>query len=107
MNMTLTLHQLPNNQDVEQHVVADVGLLLKRMETLRLEPDEVRPIEAHVFGDLAEACADCESKVRCEQDLYSGSAVEHDCESYCLNAATLSALAALPWFGKARTKADG
>ena len=30
---------------------------------------------------------------------------EHDWERYCPNAATLSALAALPWFGNTRTKA--
>ena len=110
MSMTLTLQQLLNNQNVERNVVDDFGssafdLLLTRMDALQLEPDEVRRIESSVFGDLAEACASCESKGRCEQDLCSGDAVEHDWESYCPNAATLGALAALPWFGKARTKA--
>jgi Family of unknown function (DUF6455) len=109
MSMTSTLHPHPNNQDVKHHVVADFGsgafdLLLTRMEALQLEPDEVRRIESSVFADLAGACVKCESKDSCEQDLRSAGAVEHDWESYCPNAATLSALAALPWFGKARTK---
>jgi len=108
MSMTSTLHPHPNNQDVKHHVVAHFGsgafaLLLMRIEELQLEPDEVRRIESSVFADLAGACVKCESKDRCEQDLCS--AGEHDWESYCPNAATLSALAGLPWFGKAPTKA--
>ena len=108
--MTLTLDQLPNNQNVEHNGVADFGsgafdLLLMRMEALQLEPDEVRRIESSVLADLAGACVKCESKDRCELDLCSAGAGEHDWESYCSNATTLSALAALPWFGKARTKA--
>jgi hypothetical protein len=110
MSMTLTLHQLPHNQNVQHHVVADFGsgafdLLLMHMEALQLEPDEVRRIEPSVFGDLAEVCAKCESKDRCGRDVCSPGAVEHEWESYCPNAETLSALAALPWFRKARTKA--
>ena len=110
MSMTLTLHRYPNNQDVKHHVVADFGsgafdLLLMRMEALQLEPDEVGRIESGVFAELARACAKCKSKDRCEQDLGSAGAVGHDWERYCPNAATLSALAALPWFGKTRTKA--
>ena len=110
MTMTSTLHPLPNNQDVKQHVVADFGscafdLLLMRMEVLQLEPDEVRRIESGVFTELAGACAKCKSKDSCEQDLGSGGAVEHEWERYCPNAAILSALAALPWFEKTRTKA--
>ncbi len=109
MSITSTLHPLPDNQDVKHRVVADFGsgafdLLLMRMEELQLEPDEVRRIESSVLADLAGACVKCESKDRCEQDLCSAGAGEHEWESYCPNAATLSALAALPWFG-ARTRA--
>jgi hypothetical protein len=112
MSMTLTLHQLPNIQVAEHHVVADFGggafdLLLMRMEALQLEPDEVRRIESSVFADLARACAKCEGQDRCQQDLCSAGAVEHDWQSYCPNAATLNALAVLPWFGAARTQATG
>jgi Family of unknown function (DUF6455) len=110
MSMTLTPHPLRHNQNVQHHVVADFrsgafNLLLMRMEALQLDPDEVRRIEARVFAEFARACANCESKGRCEQDLGSAGAVEHDSEGYCPNAETLSALATLPWFGKARTKA--
>jgi hypothetical protein len=107
MSMTSTLHPDPNNQDVKHHVVVDFGscafdLLLMRMEALQLEPDEVRRIEPDVFAELAGACAKCKSKDRCKQDL---GPVERDWERYCPNAGTLSALAALPWFGKTRTMA--
>jgi hypothetical protein len=110
MNMTSTLHALGNNQHLKHHVVADFGsdafaLLLMRMEALQLEPDEVRRIESSVFGDLAGACVKCESKDRCEHDLFSAGAGERDWESYCSNAATLIALADLPWFGKVSGKA--
>jgi hypothetical protein len=110
MSMTSTLHKHPNNQDVKYYVVADFGsdafaLLLTRIEELQLEPDEVMRIESSVFADLAEACVKCESKDRCEHDLCSAGVSEHDWESYCPNAATLIALADLPWFVKAGRKA--
>ena len=108
MSMTSTLHPVTNNQDVKHDVVADFGsgvfnLLLMRMEALQIEPDEVRRIESRVFAELAGTCARCKRKGSCE-DLGSVGASEHDWENYCPNAATLRALAALPWFGKARTK---
>ena len=76
-------------------------LLLVRMEALQVEPGEVKRIEPGVFGDLAKACANCESKDRCEQDLAYESAgtVTPEWENYCSNAATLNAIRALPWFG--------
>ena len=74
------------------------------MEALQVNPDEVRRIESDVFADLAEACANCDSKGRCEQDLASASTIGHDWGSHCANAATLSALAELPWFGMALTE---
>jgi hypothetical protein len=75
-------------------------LLPMRMEALQLDPGEVRRIEPSVFVDLAKACANCESKDRCEQDLAYASAgtVTHDWDNYCSNAATLDAMRALPWF---------
>jgi len=108
MSMSPRLEQFPNDQSIDHVVVADFGggafdLLLMRMEKLQLEPDEVTRIEASVFSDLAEACAHCESKERCEQDLADASAgsVARDWKNFCPNAATLSALTALPWFEKA------
>jgi len=97
MSMTSTLHAYPNNQDVKHHVLADFGsgafeLLLMRMEALQLEPDEVRRIESGVFAELVGACAKCKSKDRCEQDLGSAGAVGLDWQSYCQNAAILSAV---------------
>jgi hypothetical protein len=93
-------------QNVHQDVVVDFGsdafeLLLMRMEALQLEPGEVRRIESSVFSDLAEACATCESKNRCESDLAYEAAgtVTRDWENHCPNAATLNAITALPWFG--------
>ena len=110
MSMTSTLHPLPNNQDVKHHVVADFASgafdpLLMRIEVLQLGPDDVMRIESSVFADLAGACVKCESKDRCEHDLCSAGASEPSWESYCPNAATLIALAGLPWFRKAGAKA--
>jgi hypothetical protein len=105
MDTAPTLEQC--HQDVDHDAVVDFrsgafDLLLKRMEALQLEPDEVRRIESSVFRDLAEACASCESKDRCEQGLTYESAgtITHDWDNYCSNAATLNAMRALPWFGK-------
>ena len=111
MSMTPRLDQFLDDQYIDHHVVPDFGSgapiqLLMRMEALQLEPDEVRRIESSVFNDLAEACANCESKQRCEQDLADASASTVASETFCPNAATLSALAALPWFGKAESDGD-
>jgi hypothetical protein len=80
--------------------------LLIPMEALQLEPHEVSCIESSAFSDLAEACANCESKDRCERDLAYESAgtVTHDWENYCPNAATLNVMRALPWYGKVSKK---
>ncbi len=106
MGIALTPEQYLNYLNVDHDVVVDFGsgafeLLLMRMEALQLEPGEVRRIESSVFGDLAEACATCESNNRCESDLAyeSAGAVTCDWENYCPNAATLNAMRALPWFG--------
>ena len=109
MSMTLTLEQYRSDENVDHHVGVDFAtgafnLLLMRMEALQLEPDEVRRIESGVFSDLAEACANCQHRCRCEQDLASAGTVTHAWENYCSNAATLNAMAALPWFGKAGKK---
>jgi hypothetical protein len=113
MGITPTLAQYLDDENIDRDVVVDFGsgafhLLLIRMEALQLEPDEVRRIESGVFGDLAEACLNCESKDRCECDLAYASAgtVTHDWENYCPNAATLNAMRALPWFGKAGKSHD-
>lgn len=105
MGMTPTLEQHLDDQDINHHVVVDLGAgafnpLLMRMQALQLEPDEVMRIEAGVFGYLAEACANCTSKQICARDLALATTVTHDWEKYCSNAAILRAMAALPWFGK-------
>jgi hypothetical protein len=93
--MTPRLDQLPNDQNIGNAVVPDFGggafsQLLMRMGALQLEPNEVRRIESGVFSDLAETCAKCESKKRCEQDVAdaAGGMVQRDWESFCPNAAT-------------------
>src|SRR5215470_11566247 len=102
--MTLTLEQLPKDESVKYHSTSGASQWLTRMEALQVNPDEVRRIESDVFTDLAEACANCDSKRRCEQDLASARTIGHDWESYCANAATLNALSELPWFGMAQTE---
>src|SRR5512145_2537899 len=98
MGTTPTLEPHLDDQDINHHVVIALGagafnLLLRRMQALQLEPDEVKRIEAGVFGYLAEACANCASKEICARDLAPATTVTHDWEKYCSNAAILRAMA--------------
>ena len=84
---------------IEAHLANGAARLLQtRMETLHIKADEVRRIEWRVFTDLAAACANCDSKDGCEQELASSGSVGRGWERYCANATTLTALAELPWF---------
>jgi hypothetical protein len=105
MSTTLTLNRRVADRIVDSSDT--YKLLFMRMAALQLEPDEVRRIEPDVFGALAGACAHCESKDRCEQDLTAAGGVRHAWVNYCCNTATLRALATLPWFGKAGKMSTG
>jgi hypothetical protein len=96
--MCRTLKQISKEEVVEHLTNVASKLLLARMEALQLEPKKVGRIEADVFSDLMEACANCDSKELCEQDLTSSRPVGHDGDSYCFNSPTLNSLAELPWF---------
>ena len=104
--MNFTPQQPIHEQDVGTHIDAGFAmdgfnLLLLRMETLQLNPDEVRHIETDVFGDLAETCAHRGHKSNCAQNFCLRGMVAHEWENYCPNAETLNALECLPWFRKA------
>ncbi len=77
------------------HRLASLGsgsadLLLHRMATLDLDPDEVSRT-TRTFQDLQRVCSLCESHRRCARDLASDSA-NPEWKDYCPNAATLMAL---------------
>ena len=109
MRATLTLDLDLRKQNTEHHGPefgdGPFGLLLMRMEALQLRPDEVMRLEPGVFWDLVSGCAKCVTADKRDRNLRSGGT--HDWQGYCSNAATLRALVALPWFGKARTKIPG
>jgi hypothetical protein len=93
------------------HIVAARGgglidLLLIRMEALDLHAGEIARVAPAAFGELADACVCCDCKERCERDLAYASAQlgTPDWQHYCPNAATLTAIGALPWF--ATTKSE-
>lgn len=71
-------------------------LLLRRMEALDLDPNEVFRTEPATFQDLQRVCTMCESHRRCARDLARDSAIPA-WKDYCPNAATLMALNAQPW----------
>jgi Family of unknown function (DUF6455) len=71
-------------------------LLLRRMEALDLDRNEVSQTTPETFRDLQRTCTMCESHRRCARDLARDSAIPA-WKDYCPNAATLIALNALPW----------
>ena len=71
-------------------------LLLRRMEALDLEQNEVAQIERATFQDLQRVCSMCDCKRRCACDL-ARKPVNPSWEDYCPNAQTLAALSTLPW----------
>jgi hypothetical protein len=79
----------------------NIDLLLMRIESLGLDLGEVKRMAPSTFCKLAETCAKCECKERCERDLTYASAgmVTPERANYCPNRATLKEMSASPWFG--------
>jgi hypothetical protein len=78
-------------------LAASPALLLSRMRSLQLEPDEVRRADPVVFQELSSRCNDCAAQRQCASDL-AGMAVEEGGETwrdYCPNGAMLNALRTL------------
>jgi hypothetical protein len=71
-------------------------LLLRRMEALDLEQNEVAQVERATFQDLQRACSLCDRKRRCACDL-ARKPFDPSWKDYCPNAQTLTVLSALPW----------
>lgn len=88
----------------EFHRLARLGphasdFLLRRMAALNLDRDEIFRIEPQTFHDLQRVCALCSTQRRCARDLARDAAIPA-WKDYCPNAATLTALNALPWVAK-------
>ena len=82
-------------------LAASPALLLRRMRSLHLNPDEVRRADPVVFQELASRCNDCSAQAQCMSDL-AGTAVEEAGEiprdswrDYCPNGAMLNTLRTL------------
>jgi hypothetical protein len=73
---------------------ADVGLLLRRMAVLNIDPNEVDSADPLLFRELQGLCTLCQSKEPCACDLAHNAADAgfRDWRQYCPNAATLSLL---------------
>jgi len=74
-----------------------VGLLVRRMQALHLDPDRFAVGEDCAFAELKRLCARCDNRGQCERELDDefadpGWQVWRD---YCPNATTLSMLTAL------------
>ncbi len=78
-------------------LAATPALLLRRMQLVALEPDDVRLADPVVFQELASRCNDCTVQAQCTSDL-AGTRGEEAGEAwrdYCPNGAMLNALRTL------------
>lgn len=83
--------------DMSAALAASPALLLSRMRSLQLDPDEVRRADPVVFQELSSRCNDCAAQRQCASEL-AGMAVEEEGETwrdYCPNGAMLNALRTL------------
>jgi len=67
-------------------------LLPQRLNLLGLDANYLQQEMPLMFRDLARVCANCQASRRCGRDLAHGD-VETGMDTYCLNGATLDALA--------------
>jgi hypothetical protein len=67
--------------------------LTRLMETLSLNPDRVRRMQAALMRDMSVTCSECAAVARCRRELEGGRAASVYTE-YCPNAETLGELRA-------------
>ena|ERR1700686_2757167 len=74
-----------------------IAVLLNRMQSLRLDPDEFRRSKPIAFRELLRRCEACESRACCASDLADECADDRgkDWRDYCPNGAMLNALSTL------------
>ena len=70
---------------------ATADLLYRRLESLKLDPADVRAVSPLLLRDLERTCAMCTDKGRCKSDL-DESPNPIGWESYCPNSGTLGTL---------------
>jgi Family of unknown function (DUF6455) len=78
------------------HGPESADLLLRRMDALDLDQNEVARTERATFQDLQRVCTMCDCQRRCARDLARDPG-DSAWQDYCPNAQTLTALNALPW----------
>ena len=77
--------------------VNDADLMLRRMAVLDLDAKKVKLLHPILFQGMRLACANCESRERCEQDL-DYELNDRRWRKYCPNAETFRTLDAFPWY---------
>lgn len=87
-------HDLGLGADEFVDIVREPGgkelLLDKRLEALKLDPEDIRKLSPLLLADLQRTCARCGEKKRCAADFKAGG--NPDWEAYCPNAGTLHAI---------------
>jgi len=70
----------------------DIGLLLRRIAVLNIDPDALDSADPLLFRELQGLCSLCRTKGRCARDL-AHDAADLGWKKYCPNGATLGELA--------------
>jgi len=83
-------------RELAQKGSGSADLLLCRMASIDLDPEEVSLTQHQTFQDLQRVCTRCRSRRRCAKAL-ACEPNSPEWEDYCPNAATLNELDALPW----------
>jgi hypothetical protein len=73
---------------------SDIGLLLRRMAVIDIDPDELNSSDPLLFRELQGLCTLCRSRRRCARDIAYDAAdpAWQGWKDYCPNGATLSKL---------------
>jgi Family of unknown function (DUF6455) len=81
---------------VAEHGPEAADLLVRRMEVLNLDTNEIAATAPGTLQDLQRVCTLCESHRKCARDLGRDPAAAA-WEDYCPNVAMLKLLDAMPW----------
>jgi Family of unknown function (DUF6455) len=100
-DMTDTAHSVDwsdaQSREFTAHSSENATLLLRRMKTLFLDPDDLARSDPLLFRQLETRCRQCESQARCASDLAHNSTdqMSRHWRYYCPNGAMLNMLSTL------------
>jgi uncharacterized protein YjiS (DUF1127 family) len=69
----------------------DAALLFKRLEALKISPDEIRAVSNLLLADLQRTCTQCTERGRCKSDFKERPLAE-EWKYYCPNSDALASL---------------